>query len=138
MRTLGLTCEEIDELLRKYAPAFRETVEHALANVEMSKLGDAYLNFLYSLAESKRRGKLCSARISNHILGEALRRAGLRSALGSRLSRRDLGGAVEALILAAIVNGCISSADVVEALSVDGDVASAVAQLLGRIKERWR
>ena len=48
-------------------------IDHALAS-----LGDSYVNFVYSLAISNRRGSPLGTKVKGSVLAEALRKAGLR------------------------------------------------------------
>jgi len=52
-----------------------------LADRKLASIGDAYINFVYSLALSQRKGKPSGAKVKETALSEALRKAGLREHL---------------------------------------------------------
>lgn len=52
-----------------------------LANRKLASIGDAYINFVYSLALSQRKGKPSGVKVKGTALSEALRKAGLREHL---------------------------------------------------------
>ncbi len=60
-------------------------IDHALAS-----LGDSYVNFVYSLAISNRKGSLLGTKVKGSVLAEALRKAGLRESLPSGMLRHGL------------------------------------------------
>lgn len=84
---------------------------------ELSALGDSFVNLIYSLAISNALKKPTSKRVSNKILAEALISSGLRSKLGSRVTRHDLADYAEAVIFYAWVRNKITLEECVEILS---------------------
>ena len=105
-----------------------------LKDKEAAKLGDAYLNFVYSLALSIKKGTPSGVKLSNKALAEAMRRSGLRSLMPSRLSRHDLGGSAEALLIHALSRNMINTRELLDAFS-KYDVIDALAYVLKKIKE---
>jgi hypothetical protein len=65
----------------------------------MASLGDAYVNFAYSLALSKRSGKPQGQKVKGKVLAQAIKRAGLREYLPSRMTRHMIADAAESLIV---------------------------------------
>ncbi|RMF89145.1 MAG: hypothetical protein D6733_06940 [Methanobacteriota archaeon] len=84
---------------------------------ELSKIGDPFVNFLYSLALSKAFMRPLGRKVSNFILAEAVVRSGLRDRLGSRLRRGDLGDIAEGLIFMAWAQGKMDIGEAVEILA---------------------
>jgi len=82
-----------NQILKKYA-----SLQEIMLDKDLAKLGDAYVNFLYSLALSQRLGKPIGAKVDNQTLAGALRNAGLREILPKRTDRHIQGNAAEALI----------------------------------------
>lgn len=73
-------------------------LEDALLDEELSKLGDALVNLIYSLARSIAREKPDGARAPNEVLSKALTEADLRDLAPSRVDRHRLGDIAEAII----------------------------------------
>ena len=66
-----------------------------LVNRKLASLGGAYINFVCSLALFQRKGKLSEAKVKETALSEALRKAGLREHLPSRIDKHVLSNAAE-------------------------------------------
>lgn len=119
---------------------FFQTVHRSLAEVlgdrDLASLGDAYVNFAYSLALSNRRGKPSGMRVRGSVLAEALRKAGLRDCLGSRMTRHALADAAEALIVYAWLNGCITLDESVAVMGRAEDAVEGLSELLATVKNR--
>jgi hypothetical protein len=78
-----------------------ETVRDVVRDKQLASLGDAFVNFVYSLALTKINDRPQAIKVSDRILSEAFRLAGLREYLGTRLSRKDLANAAESLLIEA-------------------------------------
>jgi len=120
--------ECLEKLLAKVV-GDRKTLSEVLNSRELASLGDSYLNFAYSIARSLRDGRLRSLKISNSVLADAVRKAGLRSLLPRRLSRREIGGAAEALIAYAVAREAVRTGELVEKMVKD-DIRQALAEIL--------
>ena len=70
------------------------------------------------------------------MLAEALRRAGLRDCLGSRMTRHALADTAEALLVYAWLNGCITIDECVAAIGKAGDAVEGLSALLATAKKR--
>lgn len=105
--------------------------DHGLAS-----LGDTYLNFAYSLALSNRKGQPSGTKVKGSMLAKALRKAGLREFLPSRMSRHMLADAAEALIVYAWLHNCITLEESVATLGKTDDSVEGLTQLLTAIKNR--
>ena len=95
----------------------------------LAALGDALVNFAYSLALSLASGKPTGSRLDNRLLWEALRASGLREKMPRRMSRHELADAAEALLAYGWLSGLISFWDVVGALR-EPDPVSGLSELL--------
>jgi len=95
----------------------------------LAALGDALVNFAYSLALSLASGKPTGSRLDNRLLWEALRASGLREKMPKRMSRHELADAAEALLAYGWLSGLISFWDVVGALR-EPDPVSGLSELL--------
>ncbi|MEM3700435.1 MAG: ribonuclease III family protein [Candidatus Bathyarchaeia archaeon] len=112
------------------------SLKEVLVDHDLASLGDAYINFVYSLALSKRKGKPSGERVKGTVLSEALRKAGLRRYLPSRMTRHLLADAAEALIVYAWLCNCITWEENVAILEKNADLVDALTQLLMMIKKR--
>ena len=114
----------------------RESLSEVLTDHDLASLGDAYVNFAYSLALSEKRKKPLGVKVKGSVLAEALRKAGLRDYLGSRMSRHALADAAEALIVYAWLNGNLTLDESVKILRKREDAVEGVTELLGTVKRR--
>jgi hypothetical protein len=88
----------------------------------LAKIGDAFVNFVFSLAVSNKQASPTNVRVSSDILSEALKRTGYRKLLPSRSDRHKQGDAVEALIVYAWLEGGISLEECVSILQEKADI----------------
>jgi len=101
-----------------------------LTDHKLAALGDTYVNFVYSLALSKKMGEPTGVRVDSRILAEALRRAGLRDLLPPRTDRHKQADAAEALILYAWVQGLMTIGETVNVLEQHEDATEAFRSLV--------
>ena len=113
-------------------------ITEALTDHGLASLGDTYINFAYSLALSNRRGEPSGAKVKGSMLAEALKKAGLRDYLPSRMSRHMLADAVEALIVYAWLHDYVTLEETVVMLENVDDPVEGFTQLLIKIKNRIR
>ena len=112
------------------------TLPQVLTDHKLAALGDAYVNFLFSLAESKKSGEPVGARVDNNLLARALRKAGLRELLPSRTNRHEQADAAEALIVYAWIRNAMTIEEGVNILEQGEDVAKAFRSLILTAKEK--
>jgi len=112
------------------------SLREVLIDHDLASLGDAYINFVYSLVLSTRRGKPSGAKVKGTALAEALRRAGLRKYLPSRMTSHVLADAAEALIVYAWLCNCVTIEECVAILEKSVDLVDALTQLLITINKR--
>jgi len=123
-------------LAQKY---HRKSLREVLLDKRLAGLGDAYVNFVYSLAYSVKFRELSGIKVRSETLAEALKRAGLRNLLPGRLNRHTLGNATEALIIHAWLNGLVSDEECVNILKDHLErPVEAFTNLLLEIRRRWR
>lgn len=80
---------------------------------EWAKLGDSFLNFVYSAAKTRATGRPAGERVPNKVLSRALK----LSELKLRVEKRDKGGMVEAILGYAWFHGFISLEEAIEIVS---------------------
>jgi len=112
------------------------SVREVLLDEDLAGLGDAYVNFVYSLAVSQRSRRPAGAKVNNRVLAEAVRRSGLRRLLPHRVDRHARGNAAEALIVFAWLSDLVSLEECVKTLAETEDAAEAFTGLLHVILER--
>ena len=129
--------------MKKYGKTFRFLNNHrnlseVLTDHKLSSLGDAFINFVYSLALSNKKGEPSGAKVRGRALAEALKKAGLREHLPSRINRHMLADAAEALVVYAWLHHYITLEETMETLEKTEDLVEGLSQLLrtisGRIK----
>lgn len=106
------------------------SLQEVLLDRDLAKLGDAYVNFIHSLALSRRLGRPTGAKVDNQTLASALKKAGLREALPRRMDRHAQGNAAEALIVYAWLRGALTLEDCLRVLMASEDPVDAFAELL--------
>ena len=106
-----------------------------LADKSLAGLGDAYVNFVYSLALSTRTRKPCGKKVKGTPLAEAVRKAGLRELLPSRIDKHVLSDAAEALLVYAWLKDAITLEESVEELQKN-DQEKGLVNLLLKAKEK--
>jgi len=107
-----------------------------LTDHDLASLGDAYVNFVYSIVLSDKAKKPVGARLKGSILAEALRKAGLRDSLGSRMSRHELADAAEALIVYAWLNSYVTLDETVTIMKTGKDAVDGISALLATAMKR--
>ncbi|MCS7095576.1 MAG: hypothetical protein N3F10_00650 [Candidatus Bathyarchaeota archaeon] len=107
-----------------------------LTDHKLAALGDAFINFIYSLALSDKKGQPSGAKVKGSVLAEALRRAGFREYMPQRVTRHMLADAAEAIIVYAWIKNCIELEECVKILREAENSIEGFSQLLMKIKER--
>jgi hypothetical protein len=125
--------------LKKQIRAFsfvqdKKSLSEVLTDHDLASLGDAFVNFVYSLALSNKKGRPTGKKTKGTLLAEALRRAGLRSFIPSSVSSHALADAAEALLVYAWLHGCTTLEESVTILEKNDDPVEGFAQLLEKIK----
>ena len=115
-----------------------KTLRQVLLDHKLAALGDAYVNFLFSLAESEKNVEPVGARVDNNVLAVALRKAGLRDILPSRMSRHQLADAAEALIVYAWIRKVTTIEEAVNVLKLSQDASDAFSSIIMSAKEKLR
>ncbi len=110
--------------------ALHENLREVLMDQKLAALGDAYVNFVYSIALSRMKGEPVGAKVNSRLLAEAMRKAGLRSFLPSRVDRHKQADAAEALIVYAWAQGVMSIEEDVAILEQGEDMVESFCSLL--------
>ena len=88
------------------------------------------MNFIYSLALSKKLGRPCGKKVKGAPLAEAVRKAGLRKLLPSRMDKHALSDAAEALLVYGWLNEASTLEENVKMLEKSDDLKAGLVQLL--------
>ena len=108
-----------------------------LADSKLAKLGDAYVNFVFSLGRSRALQDPQGIKVSDRILAEALRRSGLRPELPRRTTRQDCANAVEALLVYGYLNNFVSLEEAVDRIAAStGSPVDAFVSLIKLVAEK--
>ena len=107
-----------------------ESLSEVLMDQKLAKLGDAYVNFLYSLALSKKKGEPAGTKVKSRLLADAFKKAGLRKFLPSRINRHKQADAAEALIVYAWMRGSVTMEEGLKILEQSEDEIEAFSFLL--------
>lgn len=118
-----------------FMPKYK-TLREVLIDQHLAALGDAYANFVYSLALSEKKGEPTGAKVDNRILSQALKKAGLREALPKRTPRHKQADAAEALIVYAWMLNAVTIHEGVKILQGSKDVVEAFCSLLLEAREK--
>lgn len=97
---------------------------------KLAKLGDAYVNFLYSLALSNKKGNPTGIKVKGSLLADAFKKAGLRKFLPSRIDRHKQADAAEALIVYVWIQGLMSLEESLEIFEKSEDDLEAFSCLM--------
>ncbi len=113
-----------------------KSLTQVLTDKPLAALGDAYVNFIYSLALSRKSGNPRGKKVKGAPLAEAVRKAGLRSFLPSRIDTHILSDAAEALLVYAWLNDVITLEESVETLEKNDDLVKGLTELLLKATEK--
>jgi len=114
-----------------------ETIREIMRDKQLASLGDAFVNFVYSLALTQTGGKPQAVKVSDRILAEAFRLSDLRKHLGTRVSRKDLANASESLLVEAYQRKLITIEESVKILSENpAGLEAGLSELMKLAAER--
>ncbi len=113
-----------------------ENLNEVLMDHKLAKLGDAYVNFLYSLALSNKKGEPTGTKVKGRLLADAFKKAGLRKFLPSRIDRHKQADAAEALIVYAWIRGSVTMEEGLEIIEQNEDKIEAFSLLLLTAKRK--
>jgi hypothetical protein len=119
-----------------FVPKYR-SLSGILTDSDLAALGDAFINFVYSLALSSKEGKPVGRKLSNMKLASALRKSGLRKLLPFRIDRHQQANAAEALIVYAWLVGILSLKDILQTLNETESIEDALEILLREIWQKY-
>lgn len=125
----------------KLRKRFAFTPEHRklheiLTDQELATLGDAYVNFLYSLYLSAKADKPTGEKADSRILSDALKRSGLRVQIASRADRHKQADAAEALLVYTWLQEMITITECLEILLEHKDPVEAFSDLLSHANRK--
>ena len=115
--------------MSEFIPQY-ESLSEILMDQKLAKLGDAYVNFLYSLALSKKNGEATGIKVKGRLIADAFKKAGLRKFLPSRIDRHKQADAAEALIVYAWIRGSMTMEEGLEILEQNEDSVEVFSVLL--------
>lgn len=107
-----------------------------LTDHNLASLGDAYINFVYSLVISNQKGEPAGVKVKGSILANALKKAGLREILPARMTHHMMADAAEALIVYAWLNNHVTLEESVAILEKASSPCDGFSRLLAIIRNR--
>jgi len=108
-----------------------------LLDRKLAQLGDSFVNLAYSLALTRSLKQPVGTRVSDKVLADAARKAGIRRLLPKRMSRGDVSNAVESLVAYAWLYHHFTIDEVSAILEREvGSPSDAFATLSERILEK--
>lgn len=113
-----------------------KTIQEILTDHKLAALGDAYTNLVYSLYISTKTGQPAGGKADGHMLSQALKQAGLRNLLGSRVDRHKQADAAEALLVYVWLQSLTTIRESVGILIEHEDVVEAFSFLLSKANKR--
>lgn len=113
-----------------------ESLSELLMDQKLAKLGDAYVNFLYSMVLSKRKGEPAGTKVKGRLLADAFKKAGLRKFLPSRIDRHKQADAAEALIVYPWLLGSMTIEEALEIFEQNEDDVEGFSFLLLTAKNK--
>lgn len=113
-----------------------KNLSEVLMDQKLAKLGDAYVNFLYSMALSKKKREPAGTKVQGRLLADAFKKAGLRKFLPSRIDRHKQADAAEALIVYPWLLGSMTMEEALEILEQNEDTIEAFSILLLAAKSK--
>lgn len=114
------------------------SLQDVLLDRDLAMLGDAYVNFVYSLALSEKQHKPVGRKLKSSVLAMAVRNSGLRSLLPSRTDRHKQADAAEALIVYAWLNKVVSLEEAVYIIMKEESLEDAFCSLLQVIVKKLK
>lgn len=113
-----------------------ETLATIMRDKKRASLGDAYINLAYSLALTQIQGEPKGVKVSDRILADAFKEAGLRNYLGTRLSRKDFANASEAVLMEAYQRELLTIEESARIIAHANNSVIGIANLLKLATER--
>ena len=103
--------ENLDEIITK-AKNYRDI----FFNKDLAKLGDNYVNFIYSLARSIATKSVSGEKVAGKVLTQSIRYSELNKHIPSRTSTHEISDGVEALLVFIWLKKKMTIDDMVEIL----------------------
>jgi len=111
-------------------------ITRILMDKGLARLGDAYVNLVYSLALTEIEGQPTGAKVSDRMLAEAARKSGLRRLLPKRTRRDDVADAVEALLVYAWRSKLMTAEEAKDILKANSDLQESFSDLIKAAAKR--
>jgi len=103
----------------------------------LARLGDSFLNFVYSLAMTRWIGEPQGLKVSDRILADVAKKTGVRSMLPRRTARGEIANSIEALIVQAWLTGVITIDETVRLMEKQmEDPSEAIARVVVNILKK--
>ena len=107
-----------------------KSIGEVLLDHKLATLGDAYVNFIYSLALSRRTRSPEGAKVKSQVLAEALKKANLRRLLPARTDRHKQADGAESILVYAWIKGLMTIGEAVNILDKHENPTEAFCALI--------
>ncbi len=131
----GSTVLSIDKCSFHFLKKYKNLLE-VLTDRQLAQLGDAYVNFVYSLALSERKSRPEGKKVKGSLLAEALKKAGLRETLPSGMDRHALSDAAEAIVVYAWLKRLLTLNESAQTLIGCDSLQVGMEKLLREVNKR--
>jgi hypothetical protein len=128
--------DEIAPRLKKALQLQYPPLRYISSDNQLSRLGDAVVNYMASVSETLRQGVPTGLRVDNATLRNAVRESGLRERLSHRRDRHMLGDAAEALIAYGFIQGGMTMEECVDVILRCESLQDGITQVLRLAMER--
>ena len=129
---LSAPCSRSEALKFAFMTRYRNLAD-VMMDQELAALGDAFVNFVFSLALSRKLNRPMGVKVQSLILSRALRKADVRRLLPHRVDRHKQADAAEALIVYGWITGIVTIEECVAALERETDADEAFGKILQKI-----
>jgi hypothetical protein len=114
----------------------KKNLVDVLSDHNLASLGDAFVNFVSSLASSEKMRKPVGLRVDSFTLSTALKKADLRKFLPSRTDRHKQADSAEALIVYSWLTGKITLKEILNFFEKEENNIAAFSLILKTIVKR--
>ena len=126
------SCGQSQDLKFPFVTRYRNLVD-IMTDHELAALGDAYVNFIFSLALSRKMNRPVGMKVQSLVLWKALKKADVRKLLPHRVDRHKQADAAEAIIVYAWIRGIVTIEECVAILEKEIEPDEAFTLLLQKI-----
>jgi len=126
------SCSRNDGSKFPFLNRYKSSID-VMMDQELAALGDAFVNFVFSLALTRRFNRPLGMKVQSLILSKALREADVRRLLPHRVDRHKQADAAEALIVYGWIKGIVTIEECVAIIEREAEPEEAFSNILRMI-----